>query len=229
MTKPIFNFSIPELCQRADKLAISYKRDTESFKAYGYNGESLSNIETQTETLKQYPSDDYYEGKQKQATDVKNQLRATLETNISDLKNRTRLALGTKSMDYSLFKFSKLASLNDNDLVQYSLHVVNIAQPILDKLSSRLVTQEDLDTILSDRSKLDDAIDIQASAISERRIKKVERTKLANELYQLISELSEVGKIIWKEQNEAYYTDYVIYGSAKAIVEQEIEVEEEVD
>ncbi|TLX71145.1 hypothetical protein E9993_20975 [Labilibacter sediminis] len=224
----IFNFSIPELCQRSDKLIISYKRDEENFKDYGYNGETIGNIEIQTETLKQFPSDDYYGGLQKKATDDKNQLRAILETNISDLRSRAKLAIGAKSVDYSLFKFSKLATLTDNELVQYALHVVKIAQPRLRVLGNRMVTQESLDVILSDRNKFDDAIDIQASAISDRREKKLERTQLANQLYQQISELSEVGKLIWKDKNEAFYTDYVIYGSAKAIVEQVEEIEEEI-
>ena len=227
MTTSNFNFSIAELCQRADKLAISYKRDEEAFKNYGYNGESIQQMEARTETLKQFPSDDYYGGLQKMATDKKNQIRTILETNLSDLRNRAKLALGAKSVEYSLFKFGKLNVLNDNEVVQYVLHVVNTAQPRLEVLSKRLVDQPMLDVLVADRQKLDDAIDEQSTAISERRDKSVKRTKLANDVYVLISELSEVGKLIWKETNEAYYTDYIIYGSSKAIEEQveELEVE----
>jgi len=220
MSKQIFKFPIPELCQRADKLAISYKRDENEFISYGYNGTTLITIETKTEELKQFPSDDYYGGLQKLTTDQKNESRSHLETNIVDLKTRVKLALGSKSVDYSLFRFNKLGSLNDNELVQYALHVVNTAQPMLEKLAERLVTQEMLDAILADRKKLDDAIDKQSTAISERREKKVKRNELANELYTLLSELSELGKTIWKNKNQAFYTDYVIYGSSKSMEDQ---------
>ncbi len=163
------------------------------------------------------------------ATDDKKQCRAHLETNVVDLRTRTKLAIGEKSIEYSLFKFNKLGTLNDNELVQYALHVVNTAQPMLEKLTNRLVTQEILDTIVEDRKKLDDAIDRQSTAISERREKKVKRIELANELYTLLSELSELGKTIWKNKNEAFYTDYVIYGSAKSMEDQLEEQEDDTE
>ncbi|WP_171973243.1 hypothetical protein [Saccharicrinis aurantiacus] len=31
---------------------------------------------------------------------------------------------------------------------------------------------------------------------------------------------SEVGKLIWKGKNEAFYNDYVIYGSSKSMLEE---------
>lgn len=223
MSKPIFNFSIAELCQRTDKLAISYKRDETEFIKYGYNGTTLTTIEEQTETLKHFPLDDYFIGLQKVATDEKNQIRIRLENNISDLKTRTKLCLGSKSIEYNLFKFNKQGNLTDNELIQHALHVVNTAQPLLDKLSKRLITQETLLTIIQDRNLLDDAIDKQSTAVSERREKKVKRILLANTLYCQLSELSEVGKTIWKNRNEAFYTDYVIYGSSKSIKEQDKE------
>ncbi|WP_066631743.1 hypothetical protein [Labilibacter marinus] len=221
-----FNFTIAELNQRADKLVISYKRDENEFKSYGYNGEAISQIEGKTEFLKSLLSDDYYAGLQRMATDNKNQIRQDLETNISDFRNRSKLALGANSIEYSLFNFSKLNSLKDNELVQYVLHINTTAQPLLQQLSKRLISQKTLDSLMQSREKLDDAIDMQSTAVSERREKKVKRTQLANELYTFISELCEVGKLIWKGNNEAFYTDYVIYGSSKAIEEQNDEMEE---
>lgn len=105
-------------------------------------------------------------------------------------------------------------------MVQRALHVSQVASVRLDKLAEKMVTQETLDTILDGRNNLDDAIDKQATAITRRREKKIERLRLANSLYKLISELCGVGKLIWKNKNEAYYLDYVIYGSNKAIAEQ---------
>ena len=220
MTTSNFNFSNAELCQRSDKLVMVYTRDEAAFSKYGYNGETIGSIKTKNADLKLFPSDDFYEGEQKMATDNKTEIRTVIENNISDLRSRTKLVLGAESVEYSLFKFSKLSRLNDNELVQYALHVVNTAKPRLEVLSKRLITQETLDVIMADRQKLDDAIDAQSTAISNRREKKFERMMLANELYKLISELSEVGKLIWKGENEAFYSDYVIYGHSKTMEEQ---------
>ena len=91
-----------------------YERDVESFKAYGYNQEVMDAIMKQTEELKLFPSDDFYAGQQKMATDKKKTIRKELETNISDLKNRARLVLGANSVEFSLFRFGKAKDMADN-------------------------------------------------------------------------------------------------------------------
>ncbi len=40
-------------------------------------------------------------------------------------------------------------------------------------------------------------------------------------------QLGLLSEMIWKGKNEAYYTDYVIYGSAKPMADQAEEVDEE--
>ncbi len=213
----LFNFSVSELCQRADKLVMSYKRDQESFLRYGYTDEMGLMVTQKTAQLKEFLSDDYYAGLQKEATDAKTQVRTQLEKHIIDLRNRAKLCYGANSTDYNMFRFGKLSHLADYALVQYAFNVVQVARPRMEKLGERNVSPALLEAILEQRIHLDDAIDIQAEAITNRREKKHARIKLSNELYSLLSELCEVGKMIWKGQNEAYYNDYVIYGSSKTL------------
>ena len=178
--KKVFNFSVAELCQRGDKLVMSYNRDAAAFENYGYNAETITQISGTTAVVKQFLTDDYYEGQQMLATETKNKTRANLENNISDLRNRAKLVFGAKSVDYTLFRFNRLADLTDNELVQYALHVTITAEPRLEQLAKRMVTQESIDAILADRTLLDEAIDKQSAAVSARREKKVERITLAN-------------------------------------------------
>ena len=220
-----FNFSIPELAQRADKILRSFDRDSELFAGYGYDGAIRDKVGMITSQVKDFPSDDYYEGHQKVKTNEKRKIRDELESEINDIRNRARLVYGAKSMEYSLFKFNSTTEMSDNDLAQYALHVIQIAQPRLEDLKKRQVSQENLNAIMTKRNQLDSAIDEQAGAVSLRKEKTVQRKHLANDLYKLISEVCEVGKMIWKGQNEAFYADYVIYGPAKTMSEQ---VEEEV-
>ena len=221
MSKQIFNFPIPDLCQRADQMVYSYNRDKKEFINYGFNSTTLTAINVKTESLKHFPSDDHYGGLQRLSTYNKNQIRVITEAHIIDLRTRIKLAIDVKSVEYSLFRFNRLSHIGDNELVQYVLHVVNTAQPMLDRLSRRLVKQVTLDKMMELRQQLDDAIDKQSTAVSERSEKKAKRNILANELYTLLSELSDVGKMIWKNKNEAFYTDYVIYGSSKLMDEGE--------
>ncbi|TRX63179.1 hypothetical protein [Carboxylicivirga sp. M1479] len=221
----LFNFSIAELCQRSDKLQASYKRDEAEFTNYGYSPDTATTLFDKTEVVKQFPSDDYYEGEQRIVTNAKKIASENLTNNLCDLRNRARLTYGSNSVDYKAFNFKGLSDISDNELVQRALHITQVATPRLDTLATRMVTQASLDLILADRKILDDQIDKQATSITTRREKKLERTRLANDLYKLLSELSEVGKIIWKGKNEAYYFDYVIYGSTKAIAQQDEEVE----
>ena len=206
-----FNFSVAELCQLSDRIVMAFERDKKAFEAFGYSTETTGLINTKTEALKLCLTDDYYHGRQRLATDAKKIARRKLEDNIADLRNRTKLVFGLRSVDYSLFGFTKLGNLKDNDLLQFALHVTTIAQPRLEQLEVRMVTQVSIDTILADRTAFDMAIDAQATAITERGEKKLERMSLANQLYKQVSALCEVGKIIWKTTNEAFYTDYMIY------------------
>lgn len=215
-----FNFSIPELAQRADKILRCFDRDSEHFAGYGYDGAIRDKVGMITSQVKDFPSDDFYESNQKVKTNEKRKIRDELEADINDLRNRARLVYGAKSMEYGLFKFSSTMDMSDNDLVLYALHVVQIAQPRLEELKKRQVAQENINAIMTKRNLLDSAIDEQAGAVSLRKEKTVQRKHLANDLYKLISEVCEVGKMIWKGKNEAFYADYVIYGSAKVINEQ---------
>ncbi|MBI9061609.1 MAG: hypothetical protein JEZ14_06445 [Marinilabiliaceae bacterium] len=215
-----FSFSIPELAQRADKILISFDRDLAHFAGYGYDGAIRDKVGLITSQVKVFPSDDYYEGNQKVKTNEKRKIRDELEADINDLLNRAHLVYGPKSMEYGLFKYSRTTEMSDNELVQYALHVIQIAQPRLEDLKKRQVSQEHINAIMTKRNGLDSAIDEQAGAVSLRKDKTVQRKHLANDLYKLISEVCEVGKMIWKGKNEAFYADYVIYEPAKVINEQ---------
>ncbi|TRX71641.1 hypothetical protein [Carboxylicivirga sp. M1479] len=222
---PTFRFTNAELCQRGDKLAVVFKRDEAAFLNYGYPVETTEQIIALTEALKAFSSDDYYEGVQQMATTKKNTYREELVYELTDLKNRFRLTYGNGSPELKVLKLNNINKFNDNELVQKALHAYQVCETRLPALAKRNVTQESLDILMSSRSKLDDAIDEQATAVTLRREKTLERNKMGNELYKLLSELCEVGKLIWKGKNEAYYTDYVIYGSSKGIVEQTESIE----
>ncbi len=216
-----FNFSLAELIQRADKVLAFILRDAVQFAKFGYDTLFSDKIKTVADTLRNLLPDDYYAAQQKLKTQQKNETRQQLDDLITDLKLRAKYALGEKSYEYQTYSFHKLPGMSDKDLVTFTLHIVNTASGHLEVLSKRNVEQSMLDAITALRQKLDDKIDDQQLSISTRREMRVKRTQIANELYTLLGEACDVGKNIWARDNEALFTDYVIYGSKKAIQEVE--------
>jgi len=227
MKKPTFtfSFSIPELIQRNDKVVQFIGRDASEFARFGYGDPWRTSIEQVAGELRQLLPDDYYAAQQKHKTQLKNDCRKNLERFIGDLRIRAKYALGEKSYDYQMYNFTKVGILNDKELITFTLHIKRIAKDQMTSLALRNADQTLIDNIEASRQQLDDAIDDQQLAVSERREMRFKRTQLANQLYQFISEACDIGKNIWKDTNNAYYTDYVIYGSKQTIDEVE-ELEE---
>ncbi|MFA8435452.1 MAG: hypothetical protein ACEPOZ_13110 [Marinifilaceae bacterium] len=211
-----FSMTFAELAQRGDRVSILVHRDMEYFNPLGYTEEFPQKIQSQTDSFKQILPDMFYEGQQMLKTEEKKGYREGLIAQISDLRFRAKLALGENDTRYRLFRFSSLSRMTDKDLVSYAKHVVQTATNLLPELSIRRVDQPMLDQILQHTSLLDTAIDIQAEFMALREQKQVERTAAANELYDRIAEACEVGKKIWENKNQAFYDDYVLYGSHKA-------------
>ncbi len=227
MKKPTFSFSfsLSELIQRNDKVLQFIVRDAAEFTRFGYGDPWRTGIEYVAGELRQLLPDDYYAAQQKHKTQLKNDGRKKLERFIGDLRIRAKYALGEKSYDFQMYNFSRIGILNDKELITFTLHILKIAQEQMTRLALRNVDQTLLDNIEASREELDNAIDDQQMAVSERREMRFKRTQLANQLYQFISEACDIGKNIWNGTNDAYYTDYVIYGSKQTIDEVE-ELEE---
>ena len=227
MKKPTFTFgfSLSELIQRNDKVLQFIVRDAAEFTRFGYGDPWRAGIEYVAGELRQLLPDDYYAAQQKHKTQLKNDCRKKLERFIGDLRIRAKYALGEKSYDYQMYNFTKIGILNDKELITFTLHIKRTAQDHMTQLALRNVDQLLLDHIDAACQQLDDAIDDQQLAVSERREMRFKRTQLANQLYQFISEACDIGKNIWNGTNDAYYTDYVIYGSKQTIDEVE-ELEE---
>jgi len=138
----------------------------------------------------------------------------------------TKLALGANSKEYASFRFSGITRMSDQELVVYSKHVCKTAESYKDALTKRNIDEVMLGEALEATTILDNAIDAQTEAISLREQMSVKRLELGNELYDLIVELCEVGKRIWENENEAFYHDYVLYGSNKSAEQANISEEE---
>ena len=79
--------------------------------------------------------------------------------------------------------------------------------------------------LTEDCNDLDDAIDRVSQTVAQRDEASQKRARIGNELYAMITLVCDAGKRYWNGENEAYYNDYVIYGSSTPIAQPEEEEE----
>lgn len=222
-----FNFSFGTLTQRADRIDSLLLRDAAEFAALGYEDSYRADLKANVDVFRQLPSDDYWLGQQMLQTEAKKKALESLTDQLINLRFRAKLALGEQSVDYRALRFGKIQTMKEQDLIIFAHHVSTTCRQMLDKLERPNITEDMLTNLDTTTRQLDDAIDEQKKMISNREAKTFEREEKANAIYTQIAEICEVGKKIWEERNEAYYNDYVIYGSKEAIEEdEETEAEE---
>ncbi|RUT78401.1 hypothetical protein [Ancylomarina longa] len=223
-----FTMSYPELGQRGDRVKAVLERDVLEFMKYGYDDGIAETVRVKTEQFKAILPDMYWEGQKTLTTNNKEQLKGKLVEMLGEMAFKGKLALGSNSKEYATFRFSGMNRLTDQELVVYSKHVCKTAELYQEALAKRNIDGEMITLATEATTALDNAIDAQTEAIAVREQMSVKRFELGNELYDLIVELCEVGKRIWENTNEAFYHDYVLYGSNKSANEIQV-TEEEAD
>jgi len=216
-----FNFSFGALTQRADRIDNLLQRDATEFAELGYDETYRTNLKALVQAFRVLPSDDYWLGQQMLKTDTKKNAQGSLVDQLVDLRFRAKLALTDKSVEYRALRFGKVQTMKEQDLIIFAGHICTTCREMMYLLEKRNITEAMLAEIESTASTLDDAIDEQKKIISTREAKAFERQEKANAIYAMIAEICEVGKKIWDGENEAYYNDYVIYGSQEPIEEDE--------
>jgi hypothetical protein len=224
-----FAMTYSELAQRGDRMVALISRDINEFSEYGYTADLPTTLEGLTNTFKDIEPDMYWEGHQTLVTNAKNKNREKTTALLGEIGFKAKLALGENSKEYRMFRIGGVSRLKDSQLVTYAKHVCATAKYFIEQLASRNVDDALLAECLVVITALDDSIDDQTEAISLREQKSVERLDMGNELYEIISETSEVGKRIWENKNQAFYDDYVLYGSSKSSVTDEDEIEAELN
>lgn len=227
MIQKKFNFGFGELQQRCDNVLVLLVRDTVPFSEMGYEQDFRDNLEAKNIAFKAIQPDAYWKGRQMLKTDAKKNARIALRNGIGNLRFRAEKALGSDSVKYASFGFSRLSELDEPQLIVFALHVVKTAKNMLAELAVRKVEESTLDEIAVFANRLDNAIDAQKRAFSVREEKVFERREKGNALYALLVEACDVGKQIWDGVNPAYYDDYVIYGSQTSMNNEEQEEEGE--
>jgi hypothetical protein len=206
----VFNMTQAELAQLADMAVKLIARDPE-LSIYGIDNAYMQNLAAKTELYKQTPTDEELQGEVSDKTEQKNRHADELKIMIRSVAVRAKLVFGGQSAAYRSFGVKALDKLDDDKLYRCARTVQRRAVKYFAELAPRGLTQADIDALSAQTANLLIAVEEKIDADAERETGTETRTRLGNELYNLISEIFECGKDYWASRNEARYNDYVVY------------------
>lgn len=218
-----FSFGYAELNQRGDHMVYLYTRDKEVFLSLGFSATFDTEIKDKVDESKSVESDDYWLGIKKMKRAAEKNARKVLLRSIDMFQLRTGLLFGTDSAEFQSFRFAGASGLKNDELVRYAKGLLKTAERFGETLTAADGMQAFIDGLKADGEVLDNAIDAVKQAIDQRDEASQTRARVGNELYGMITQVCDAGKRYWKGKNEAYYNDYVIYGSSAALPEDEEE------
>jgi hypothetical protein len=186
-------------------------RDLEVFHEFGYSIEKAKEIENLIRDFGDFPTDEELAGDVMIATEKKNLIRAELIDAIRKIIVRVDIIFDSQNPHYKKFGLGTLSRMTDEALHRTGKRVARVAGMYLSEMKKTGLHKSDLKDLLFLADRFDEAIEKKLDAVADREIATMERTGLANLIYQEILALCNVGKEIWKNRNEAKYNDYILY------------------
>lgn len=206
----IYNVTDADLVQLADKLLAAANRDATEMLQRGYTTTRLQDIHTLRDNFDVFAPDDFYLGAMVSATEDKDLVRNDLETRMRTIMLMAENRFGADSGNYKRFGDNALSRMTDEQLLRNGKLVHQTANFFQNDLASEGLTPTILSDFKAACQKLDDKIDAQNIAKTERDVATEERVEKGNLLYEALQKLGKVGKDIWYTSNEAKYNDYLI-------------------
>jgi hypothetical protein len=208
-----FKFSFGVLAQLGDKASGLAERDGVELATYGVDDTFKTNLATQTQALKDCPSDEEYKGNVKDLTEKKDLSADAVKVAIREIMARVINVFPVGSGKWLRFHTEGLNEMDDPNLIKCGFRVVRMSTLFAAQLLPKGVTPEMIQNLEDLTTTYDDDYDAQQDAMLERRSATRDRVLLANGLYRLIVELFGYGKNYWVTRNSAKYKDYIIYNT----------------
>jgi len=209
-----YRFTDGKLEQTGDGIIAAFERDMAEFTARGLKAERKDNLILLRNDFADFAPDDFYLGEQGIKTEAKDLARARLITPLRTVFTAAENVFGVKSAQYKQFGNASLTKLTDDNLIRNARNVVVTATKYLAELVTEGITEAKLTEVTGFIKAFDDAVDAQLAAQREREIAVGDRVEKGNAFYRELVKISNTGKDIWYEVNEAKYNDYVIYNTS---------------
>ncbi|HNI43992.1 MAG TPA: hypothetical protein PKH93_04595 [Chitinophagales bacterium] len=207
------SMSYGDLIQLADAGINTAMRDLNDLSLFGVDLAFIDNIRQKNALFKNFATDEEYSGMVSKRTQEKNDLRNIVTKGISNIMIRVKNKYGANSPEHKRFSTGNMHNDTDSDLVRLARRVTRLASEYLNDLYEKGLRQSEIDGLNEQIDAFDKSIEIKDQAVKERDTATQQRALLANEIYNLVSELFDYGKQRYVDTNEAKYNDYVIYSN----------------
>ena len=206
-----FAMSYADLIGLCNTIQNCMLRDEDEFEGYGVSSSLISDFEDSINDFTNLPTDSELSSNVVIATEEKYSAAQNLRIMLRSFTTRAKITFGENSGKYSKFTVKELSKISDNDLMAFGEKVIRSSEEYLSDLSSAGVTTDLIDELRNLLSIFKEKKENQENEVMNRDDATNNRTKKANELYNLLSKYCDIGKTIWYEVNEAKYNDYIIY------------------
>ena len=199
-----------DLIGLADRLKSTMTRDLAELSEYGITAGKITELGNLTNEFLRFPQDTEYLSDLISATQKKNQFKETIKEEIRKSVQRCRLKWGANSLQEKSLGITGMANFSDENLLFASRRVHGQMTIYLPELADVGLTQVILDNLENLNVSFESEINNKKDIINLRETQTKLRISKANELFELISKYSELGKQVFFMTNEAHYNDYLI-------------------
>jgi len=204
-------FTLPEFILKSLEMKGLFRRDEIRLAKYGISPQMLELFEQNVAAIQTLPSDMEMETEKVIATEQKNQTGEELIMGLREIGFCAKQVYSADSADLKFYLPGRLTQLSDADLTFKVFHIASRAKKNIADFEEVGLTAEYCDNLISKIETFNNRYAAINDRILDRDKATEERWSKANEVYQQMMKICEVGKFIWETESEAYYNDYVVY------------------
>ena len=206
----LYNFSDADLLVDADALKGFVERDATQFLTRNVQATTLDAYQALMNDVRNQPTDREIQGPSIRATEIKDSTLDSAKEAMRDIREIAKAVYHEKGL-YNSFGFDDMDDLSDNKLFFLIGRVHRVATELQAELADEGLSQDMLDNLDALDDELLANLRAQRNAIALRDIATQRRIIILNRLYTEYARLSEIGKRLFFNNDEARYNDYTMY------------------
>lgn len=199
-----------ELIQLADRFINFAERDIEELNQFGLVQKRIDETKKLRIDFDALPSDEEILAEKTEATSKKSFAFEELRSAIKAVLKRISLHFGKTSSEMKKAGGENLSNMTDAEFCQKARRVERVGKEYAKALKTDGLTAEMLEQLRTKTDAFDDLIDELKDLAVKRDMKTQERVGKANDLYNAIVKLSDIGKAAFEETDPSRYESYVI-------------------
>ncbi len=210
-TKLNFHLSFEEFHVLVNSKTSFALRDAEELAIFGYDDDRINQIRELNENLMAATGDAEMEVIRKEQTQRKSEMVEQIREQLRKIDLVIELAYGRNSMEQKSFHLEGVSKLTERGL----LNRMNVVRKIYELKKDSLPNNEmlrDLFAVLDELSATySNLLDQIALTDAQRMLETDNRVLLANQLYNELMTMCQVGKTVWFSSSPSKHNNYLVY------------------